>query len=142
TTVSSSSGNEWNPSIAADSSGRVSVAWDSYRNGNYDVFARTAASPASWGKEVAVAASAYYEAYPSIAYDPAGTLWVAYEEGGEQWGKNFGAEDSTGLALYQGRAIRLRGVTRNGAFVELATDIGTALPGFPATPERATTRQS
>ncbi|PYT14614.1 MAG: hypothetical protein DMG59_16700 [Acidobacteria bacterium] len=140
-TVATSGGNEWNPAIAADSEGRVSVAWDTYRNGNYDVFARTVTRGA-WGAETAVAATAAYEAYPSIAYDPAGTLWIAYEEGGEQWGKNFGAEDSTGLALYQGRAIRLRGVTRNGAFVELATDIGTALPGFPATPERATTRQS
>ena len=140
-TVSSSAGNEWNPAIAADAAGRVSVAWDSYRNGNYDVFARTATQGA-WGGEIAVAATVTYEAYPSIAYDPAGTLWVAYEEGGERWGKNFGAEDSSGLALYQGRAIRLRGFTRNGAVVEPATDIGNALPGYPATPERATNRQA
>ncbi|HYL75900.1 MAG TPA: hypothetical protein VEU96_16940, partial [Bryobacteraceae bacterium] len=140
-TVSSSAGNEWNPAIAADSAGRVSVAWDSYRNGNYDVFARTA-TQGVWGAEVTVAATATYEAYPSIAYDPAGTLWVAYEEGGERWGKNFGAEDSSGLALYQGRAIRLRGFTRNGAVVEPATDIGTALPGYPATPERASNHQA
>ena len=93
-TVASSAGNEWNPAIAADSTGRVSVAWDSYRNGNYDIYARTATSPASWGKEMPVAASATYEAYPSIAYDPAGTLWVAYEEGGERWGKDFGADES------------------------------------------------
>jgi len=130
-TVASSGGNEWDPAIAADSAGHVSVAWDSYRNGNYDVYVRTA-TQGSWGQERAVAASAAYQAYPSVAYDPAGTLWVAYEEGGERWGKNFGADDSTGVALYQGRAIRLRGITPSGAMVETATDIGTALPGLPA----------
>ncbi len=140
-TVASSSGNEWNPSIAADSAGHVSVAWDSYRNGNYDIFVRTAAEGA-WGSEKAVAATPTYEAYPSIAYDPTGTLWVAYEEGGERWGKNFGADDSTGLGLYQGRAIRLRGFTRTGAAVEPATDIGTALPGLPATPETGNSHQA
>ena len=139
-TVATSAGNEWDPAIAADSQGRVSVAWDSYRNGNYDVFMRTATQGA-WGTETAVAATASYEAYPSIAYDPAGTLWVAYEEGGERWGKNFGADDSSGLALYQGRAIRLRGFARNGGVVEPATDPGTVLPGLPVTPVEGTSHQ-
>ena len=126
--VSSSAGNEWNPAIAADGSGRVTVAWDSYRNGDYDVYMRTATS-GSWGKESPVAASARYEAYPSIAYDAAGRLWVAYEEGGERWGKDFGAYDTTGLALYQGRAIRLVGIEGNGRRVRLSADPGSAMPG-------------
>src|SRR5207248_2617980 len=104
--VAPSAGNQWNPAIAADSQGRVSVAWDSYENGNYDVFARTAANGA-WGKVMTVAGTARYEAYPSIAYDPEGRLWVAYEEGAERWGKDFGAYSSTGVAIYQGRAIRM-----------------------------------
>jgi len=127
--VSKSNGNEWNPAIAADSNGRVSVAWDSYRNGNYDVYLRTANAPGSWGPEATVAATARYEAYPSLAYDPAGTLWVAYEEGGENWGKDFGAYETTGIALYQGRAVRLRGIDKNGDAVEADTDVGLALPG-------------
>ncbi|MBI3693274.1 MAG: hypothetical protein HY238_00325, partial [Acidobacteria bacterium] len=131
-TVASSSGNEWNPAIAADSAGRVTVAWDSYRNGNYDVYFRTATGPGAWGPERPAAASAAYEAYPSIAYDPGGTLWVAYEEGGERWGKDFGADESSGVALYAGRAIRLRGFTKNGQVVETAADLGSVLPGAPA----------
>ena len=87
--ITKSAGNEWNPAIAADSTGRVSVAWDSYRNGNYDVYLRTATAAGSWGPEIPLAATARYEAYPSIAYDPAGTLWVAYEEGGENWGQDL-----------------------------------------------------
>jgi hypothetical protein len=34
------------------------------------------------GPETAVAASARYEAYASIAYNRDGRIWVAYEEGG------------------------------------------------------------
>ncbi len=129
--VSKSTGNEWNPAIAADTNGHVSVAWDSYRNGNYDVYARTATGPGSWGAETAIAATARYEAYPSIAYDPAGTLWVAYEEGAEKWGKDFGAYETTGFALYHGRAVRLRGIDKTGRAVEAALDPGMALPGVP-----------
>ena len=139
-TTASSAGNEWNPAIAADSTGKVSVAWDSYRNGNYDIFARTATGPGKWGKEVAVAATEFYEAYPSIAYDPAGTLWIAYEEGGARWGKDFGADESSGVALYAGRAIRLRGLSKDGRIVEAAADPGTVLPGVPAGPDDAATQ--
>ena len=80
----------------------MTVAWDSYRNQNYDVYLRTARRGA-WGPETAVAASARYEAYPSIAYDGGGRLWVAYEEGGKGWGKDFGAYNTNGVAVYQGR---------------------------------------
>ena len=140
--VSSSNGNEWNPAVAADGSGRVTVAWDSYRNGNYDVYMRTAAVDGVWGAELAVAATSRYEAYPSIAYDQAGRLWVAYEEGGERWGKDFGAYDTTGLALYQGRAVRLIGFDRDGAAFTTKVDPGTAMPGVPAQRIDVTNRQS
>ena len=130
--VASSNANEWNPAIAADRTGRVSVAWDSYRNGNYDVYVRTATGSGTWGKEIPVAASARYEAYPSIAYDPSGRLWTAYEEGAEGWGKDFGAYDTTGISLYQGRAVRLRGLEPDGRWVEASVDPGTVLTGIQA----------
>ncbi|MCL5745530.1 MAG: hypothetical protein M1541_16670, partial [Acidobacteria bacterium] len=129
-TVASSEGNEWNPAIAAGPGGRVAVAWDSYRNRQYDIFYRTATGPNAWGKEMPAAASPLYEAYPSVAYDPAGVLWMAYEEGGERWGKDFGADESSGVSLYEGRAIRVRGFTGDGRVLEPAADAGTALPGL------------
>src|SRR5262249_34737088 len=119
--VSQSSGNEWNPAIAADRTGRITVAWDSYRNGNYDVYLRTN-SGGSWGSEVPAAASARYEAYPSLAYDGSGRLWLAYEEGGKGWGKDFGAYNTDGVALYQGRLIRLRAFEPDGRVVTTASD--------------------
>jgi hypothetical protein len=117
------------------------VAWDSYRHGNYDVFARTA-SGASWGKEFAVATSPLYEAYPSIAYDPSGTLWVAYEEGGERWGKDYGAYETTGVPVYGGRAIRVRGFAKDGRMLEPTAEVGDALPGEPGDPATGLVSQS
>jgi hypothetical protein len=130
--VSSSSGNEWDPAIAADREGHVAVAWDSYRNGNYDIYCRTATAPGAWGKEIAVADSPRYEAYPSIAYAPDGKLWIAYEEGSERWGKDYGAHDTSGYALYAGRAVRLVAIDRAGQRVTTRDDAGDVLPGFPA----------
>src|SRR5262249_53099292 len=65
----------------------------------------------------------------SIAYDPAGALWVAYEEGGEGWGKDFGAYSSSGVALYQGRAVRLLGFAPDGRVIKTKQDAGELLPG-------------
>jgi hypothetical protein len=140
--VSVSQANEWNPAIAADKSGRVSVVWDSYRNGNYDVYMRTATANGAWGAEKPVAASARYEAYASAAYDSSGRLWVAWEEGGERWGKDFGAYDTGGLALYQGRAVRVRVFDREGRAHDTSVDIGTVLPGIPAQRADSAARQA
>jgi hypothetical protein len=128
--VSQSARNEWNPAIAADKTGRVAIAWDSYRNGNYDVYTRTFVA-GRWQAEKPVAATPNYEAYPSIAYDRSGRLWVAFEEGGSGWGKDFGAYDTNGVALYQGRLIRVRGFESDGRAVELPADVGSVLPGIP-----------
>lgn len=127
-TVATSSGNEWNPTIATAAGGRVTIAWDSYRNGNYDLFARTHASN-QWGPERAIAATARYEAHPSIAYAPDGRLWIAYEEGSESWGKDWGADESSGFALYQGRAIRVRVLEPDGKALATVQDIGAVAPG-------------
>ena len=130
-------GNDWNPAIAADKNGHVSIAWDSYRNGNYDVFVRMN------GKEIPVAATTHYEAYPSIAYDPSGRLWVAYEEGADGWGKDFGAYDTGGISIYQGRAVRLRGIEPDGRMVTTAVDPGTILTGVSAQrPDKAETQNA
>jgi hypothetical protein len=128
--VSNSNANEWNPAIAASKDGRVAIAWDSYRSGNYDVYVRTHSS-GNWSNEVPVAASARYEAYPSIAYDPTGRLWIAYEEGGRGWGKDFGAYNTTGIALYQGRLVRLRGLESNGRLISLNANLDESLVGAP-----------
>lgn len=84
--------NEWNPDIAADGSGRVFVAFDTYAKGNYDV--RLAMIDAVNRKVVAiqpVADSPRFEANAAVACDNSGRVWVAWEQRGENWGKDQGA---------------------------------------------------
>jgi hypothetical protein len=112
--ISASKANDWSPAIAADSKGNVYVAWDTYDKGNYDVLLRVV------GKEertLAVADSAKFEARPHLICDGKDRLWIAYEEGDEQWGKDFsnegqfrkvGLEKNPGFALYINRTVRVK----------------------------------
>ncbi len=106
-TVCDAGGNQWAPAIATAADGRVAIAWDSYENGNYDVVARIASS-GKFGERIAIANSPRAEARPSIAFDPAGRLWIAYEDSPEKWGKDWGALEKEGVALYQGRTVAVR----------------------------------
>jgi hypothetical protein len=57
-----------------------------------------------------VAATPLFEARPSIAVDRSDRVWVAYEEAGQNWGKDTGMRwrGATGEQLYWRREIRLR----------------------------------
>ena len=78
-----------------------------YENGSYNVARSSQRNPAST-KKVAIAASPKFEARPSIVYDPAGRLWIAYEEGPEKWGKDYGAlVPAAGNPLYNARSVRV-----------------------------------
>jgi hypothetical protein len=112
--ISDSNANDWSPAIAADSQGRVYVAWDTYDRDNYDVkLYVTGDEP----KTLVVANSARFEARPAIVCDAADRLWIAYEEGDEQWGKdyasanafrNVGLERNPGFALYVNRTVKVK----------------------------------
>ena len=138
--VGTSGANEWNPAIAASLKGEVTIAWDSYRKGDYDVYFRTFDANAKLGAEIAAASTVRYEAYPSIAYDPSGRLWVAWEESDAGWGKDFGADETTGIGLYHGRWIRLKVWQGERAFTP--PDVGAVLPGAGRARVDAPSRQS
>ncbi|MCS6852513.1 MAG: hypothetical protein NZ700_15240 [Gemmataceae bacterium] len=96
-------GNAWYPAVAGGPSGAACAA-DHYADGDYDVVVRrlgVAANP------LPVAASSHFEARPSLAYDPQGRLWIAYEFGPPQWGKDFGALVDRGNPMYFARTIRV-----------------------------------
>jgi hypothetical protein len=98
--------NRWAPALAAGPAGQIAVAYDAYKDGDYDVHVTVID-----GKQVtdySVADSPKFEARPSVVYDPQGRLWIAYEEGPEKWGKNFGAlDEDKGNPLYNVRSVRV-----------------------------------
>jgi hypothetical protein len=100
-------GSVWYPAIGAGPSGQVVQAFDRFADGDYDVLCGLFDGTKQQFSD-AVATSSHYEARPSVCYDPAGRLWIAYEEGPEQWGKNFGALDhSGGHPLYFARTVKV-----------------------------------
>ncbi|MGC8644357.1 MAG: hypothetical protein ACP5XB_31225, partial [Isosphaeraceae bacterium] len=110
--ISASKADDWSPAIAADSRGGVFVGWDTYDQGNYDVRLRPVGKAA---EPVTVAASPRFEARCSLACDSADRLWIAYEEGDEQWGKDYSSVTpervpvtNGGFPLYENRTVRVK----------------------------------
>jgi len=102
-------GNAWQPALAAGPDGSVAVAWDQYRSGDYDVLLRIHGSDGKWADPVAIASSPRFEARPSLAVDGQGRWWIAYEEGPEKWGKDYGAlDEQDGKGLYHGHQVQVR----------------------------------
>jgi hypothetical protein len=95
----------WSSSVAADPKGQVACVQDTYFDDDYDVqviLGEDTANP------IPIAVSSRFEARPSACYDPQGRLWIAYEEGPEQWGKDYGALDADqGEPLYSSRSVRV-----------------------------------
>jgi hypothetical protein len=103
-------GDRWTHTIAAGPGGVWQSACDGYNQGDYDVELAFHGTPtrSEGGKQEPVASSSRFEARPSIAYDPAGRLWIAYEEGPELWAKDYGALDSgDGQPVYSSRSVRV-----------------------------------
>jgi hypothetical protein len=105
--------NNWCPAIATDTRGNVYVAWDAFDGDSYNVYLHRVGGEA---KTFTVAASPRFEARPSIACDARNQVWIAYEEGDEQWGKDYtnatpqkvGLAKNPGNALYLQRTVRVK----------------------------------
>ncbi|MBI5687774.1 MAG: hypothetical protein HZC54_22105 [Verrucomicrobia bacterium] len=97
--VSDDVGDDWEPAICAAPDDRIVVAWDSYRNGSYDIYAREFRDSKPLGPAMPVAASALREAHASVAADSKGRVWIAWDVSGENWGRHPKAAD-TGPTWY------------------------------------------
>ena len=111
--------NDWEPAVAFGSGGTIWVAYDSYANGNYDVFLAGVRDGAVAVPEIAVAASGRHEAKATVAVDGEDRVWVAWESGGANWGKDtgfnirprqpgvvIGADREVNIAAYSGGMLQ------------------------------------
>jgi hypothetical protein len=95
--VSQSPEDDWEPAIAVGETGPAFVVWDSYRASgarpaNYDLLLRRY-SGGTLGPVQVVSGTAFAEMKASAAVDGGGRLWVAWEEGPPNWGKDTGYEN-------------------------------------------------
>jgi hypothetical protein len=146
TRVSFSPKSDWDPSIAAASNGDIAIAWDTYDKGDYDVYFRRMradlpkATRIGMDAPVAVAASNGFEARSSVVFDAKNRLWVAYEVSDDRWGKDFGAYQTTGIALYQGHNIQVKCFDGVNAFTT-ADNLEDKMPQPPVALMRRATRR-
>jgi hypothetical protein len=135
--LTSTPANDWEPSVAFDGRGSVWVAYDSYRNGNYDVFLREVRGGEAQGKELEVAVTARMEARATVAVDTTDRVWVAWEEGAPNWGKDQGyilRGRAPGVQLGGVRTPRLR-CFAGGQWSEPAAAVASAFQGNSYHPE-------
>ena len=141
--VSFSRASDWDPAIAAAPNGDVAVSWDTYDKGDYDVWfrrMRAGAGGVQMDAPAPVAASGNFEARSSLGFDAKSRLWVAYEASADRWGKDFGAYDTSGVALYQGHNVRVKCFDGPSAYTT-ADDVAKTLPGPPAAVLRRAARR-
>ena len=103
--------NYWEPALAFDRGGDIWVAYDGYRAGNYDVFLTKVRAGTTRGEEITVSNSPRFEARPTVAVDSSNRVWVAWEEGLANWGKDQGyiiRDRKTGVPLGGVRRPRIR----------------------------------
>lgn len=110
--------NDWDPTLAVDSSGRAVVVWDSYRNGDYDIYMRSLSAEGELGEVIPVTATVSYEVHASALFDRQDRLWVAWEQSGPRWGKDTGQESvQEGTMLHSYRELGIR-CWDNGRWLE------------------------
>jgi hypothetical protein len=127
-------GATWHPATAAGTGGEVGLAFDGYVGGDYDVYAVTLSNLAQTATNQFVASSSRFEARPSVCYDARGRLWIAYEEGPADWGKDYGAlAPDQGNPLYSERSVRVVCV-EDGKLMKPAAELPTSKVGPPKIP--------
>lgn len=90
--VADSTASQWEPSIAIDANGDAWVAYDTYEHGSYDVYlVRVQCSTAGLtpGRRLPIATSEEFEAHANVLAEPSGNVWVAFDNAGPNWGKDY-----------------------------------------------------
>jgi hypothetical protein len=113
------------------------VVFDAFEEGDYDIFLNTFKSLGDFERfrRTQLTNSPRFEARPSAVYDKQGRLWVAYEEGPEHWGKDYGAldNDAGGNPLYNRRSVKVVCLA-NGQLTQPAAELPVSTTDTPRLP--------
>lgn len=111
--VSESAANDWEPAVAAAADGTAYVVWDSYDLGHYDIHIRSI-KDGRLAPLARLTSGPRFQAHSAVAVDSQNRPWVAWNEGGVNWGKDQGFLIPTPLAtpLHQQRWLKV--VMRDG----------------------------
>ena len=116
----------WAPDAATDKRGNLYVAWDSYQKGNYDIYLRRVPAGGSPEAIEQITDSPRFQAHPSLAVDGQDRLWLAWDESGFNWGKDWNHEDQNrATTLYADRGIKV--LVKEGGAWKQAGDFSTAV---------------
>lgn len=116
----------WSPDAVYDRQGNLHAAWDSYVNGNYDIFYRTVAADGTPGAVEQITKSPGFDAHPSLAIDGQGRPWLAWDQSGANWGKDWTHEDQNrSTVLYKDRSINV--IVKDAGAWKQAPDLGAAV---------------
>ncbi len=127
--VSNGPADNWIPALAADSKGNVWFGWDAYDAGNFDVYIRRRSADGTFGPRRQITRSAGYDANVSLACDRNDRLWMAWDVGEGNWGKDWNSQHFAprgGNGLYRTRALRV--AVLEGDRLQQPPDVMQAIP--------------
>ena len=127
--VSDAAADSWAPALAADSKGSIWIGWDAYGAGDFNVFVRRLRSNGRWDESRQITRSAGFDANVSLACDASDRLWIAWDHGEANWGKDWSSQrfkPGGGAGLYRVRSVRV--ATLEGNRLRQAPDLMTAIP--------------
>jgi hypothetical protein len=124
--LGNTTGNNWSAALAAAPDGRVAVANDGYANGSYNIYVAIFKKDGTTEKHE-VANTAKFEVRPALVFDAQNRLWIAYEEGPEKWGKDYGAfAANKGKPIYNQRSVRVICLDADGKLQRPSAELPTS----------------
>ncbi len=116
-TVSSNIHGDWHPDVAVDGE-ILYVVWDRFDGTSYDVVMRVRTDQ-GWKRPVMIASGPAFQGRAEVVVDPRHRVWVAWEEGGENWGRPFRGISTLALTddrgpLHRHRRIMLAMIGSDG----------------------------
>ncbi|MHC4997010.1 MAG: TolB family protein, partial [Planctomycetota bacterium] len=126
---------DWEPRLAFGADDEALIVFDSYRDGDYNLFLARV-SPQGKSKVSSLIATPRYEARAEAAASPDGkTLYIAYEDGTERWGKDLGVEwRKIGGGLHYDRRVKFASLNLATGKLNRIADVTPLIAKTLATP--------